>query len=91
MPLALEVLSLSDKFLDFGKVKVGKTVQKTVKILNMGESTVDVFFGFQSNLPFNKRKVEREVLEFCIEEPKKPPTPLSISQIHNELFEENNQ
>ncbi|XP_044751544.1 hydrocephalus-inducing protein homolog [Coccinella septempunctata] len=77
VPLALEVLSLTDKFLDFGKVRVGKSVQKSIKVLNSGECTVDVIFALPSKLPHNRKGIETKVGEFCIE-------PAKIASIQEE-------
>ncbi|KAL3282412.1 hypothetical protein HHI36_005597, partial [Cryptolaemus montrouzieri] len=75
VPLALEVLSLNDKCLDFGAVRVGKCAQRNVTVINSGEAVLDVFFALFEKLPFHNRSEGKEKNEFLVQNPMKMATP----------------
>ncbi|KAK9888678.1 hypothetical protein WA026_000908 [Henosepilachna vigintioctopunctata] len=62
VPLALNVFSPSEKFLNFGAVKLGKIVQKSVRILNSSEATVNAIFDFNCRLPFHKKLTKEDYI-----------------------------
>lgn len=70
VPLLLEVLDEKDKFVDFGSPLIGKTVIKTIKVINKSKATVAAIFDLIDRLPIFSRKNKKFLSEFEEDKPK---------------------
>lgn len=49
----LELINYQDKFVDMGSVCIGKTISKTIEVINRSESSIECVFNFLNLLPIN--------------------------------------
>lgn len=72
MPLILELEHASNKLVDLGAPLIGKTVSKTVRVINKSAAAVNVIFELYDRLPYFKRAKKMLSSEFEMPERKKP-------------------
>lgn len=73
VPIELILEDYNERFVNFGGVLAGKTVSKTVKVVNRSLTTVNVVFNLYDRLPYFSKP--KRVVEAEFERPPPKPKP----------------